>query len=171
MWFFKTDKPVPYSSEHLEMANALVQSARIFSIGTYFPMLDKHQEIVSIANSNLLEFWDYLITVASVGTAFMEMADTVPENELAGVAYAVQKELKGWHSESYNAMADFLKYTKALVNSGVDISDAIGGWIWTNLEKHGQANFELKQLASSLKLVRAIGVPILLTFHRWWKQK
>ena len=170
-FFFMKHKPTPYSNEHLERANALVQSAQIFSIGTYSPMLDRYPEVVSIANSNLLPFWDYLITIASVGSAFMEIADTVPENELAGLAYAVQKKLNDWHSGSYDAMADFVKYTKSLTDSGVEIPDTIGGWIWVNLEKHDQANLELKELASSLKLVKAIGVPILLTFHGWWKQK
>ena len=164
-------KPAPYSNEHLEMANALVQSARIFSIGIYSPMLDKYPEVVSVANSNLLAFWDYLITIASVGSAFMEIADTVPENEQVGIAYAVQEKLNDWHPGSYDAMVDFVKYAKALVDSGVEVPDAIGGWIWVNLEKHDQASLELKELACSLKLVRAIGAPILLTFHGWWKQK
>jgi hypothetical protein len=57
------------------------------------------------------------------------------------------------------------------MDSGVEIPDAIGGWIWVNLEKHDQSNQQLKKLASSLKLVRVVGLPILMTFHNWWKEK
>ena len=158
-----------YSKHHLEKADQLIKSAHIYAVSTYVPLLDKFPEVKAVADSNLLEFWDYLITIAGVGTAFMEIADTVPEKDQPGVCYAIQKRLDEWQSDSYHAMVDFLNYVKRLTDSGIEIPNAIGGWIWINLGKHEQSNKKLKELASSLKLVRAVGLPILITFHNWWK--
>ncbi|TRZ94698.1 MAG: hypothetical protein D4R82_03140 [Dehalococcoidia bacterium] len=160
-----------YSKDHLERANELVEFARIYAIETYILMLEKYSELEALGNSNLLEFWDYLITIAGVGVAFMEIADTVPEEDQPGISYAIQKKLNDWQSGSYDVMADFLSYYVNLTDSGVEIPGAIGGWIWVNLEKHGQSNQKLRELASSLELARAVGLPILITFHDWWKQE
>lgn len=134
-------------------------------------MLDKYPEIEAVANSNLLAYWDYLITIAGVGIVFMEIADKVPEKDQPGISSAIHKKLNDWRADSYNLMIDFTNYVNKLIDSGVEIPDAIGGWIWTNLEKLDQANQQLKKLASSLKLVRVVGLPILITFHNWWKKE
>ncbi|NPV44562.1 MAG: hypothetical protein HPY70_11420 [Firmicutes bacterium] len=168
---FKKNKVALYSKYHLEKADKLIKSAYIHAVSTYVPLLDKFPEVEVVADSNLLEFWDYLITIAGVGTAFMEIADTVPEKDQPGICYAIQKKLNEWQSNSYHAMVDFVNYVSKLVDSGVEIPDAIGGWIWVNLEKHDQSNQQLRELASSLKLVRVVGLPILMAFHNWWKQK
>ena len=162
---------MPYSKHHLEEADHLIKSADIYAISIYTPLSDKFPEIDAVASSKLLEFWDYLITIAGVGTAFMEIVDTIPEKRRPGIAYAIQKKLNDWQPNSYAAMVDFLNYVNQLTDSGVEIPDAIGGWVWVNLEKHEQSNQKLKELASSLKLVRVVGLPILMAFHNWWKQK
>jgi len=167
----KNDKSKPYSKDQLEIADKLIKSAHIYAVSTYIPLLDKYPEIEAVADSNLLTFWDYFVTIAGVGTAFMEIADTVPEKEQPGICYGIQKNLNEWQSDSYHAMVDFINYVSKLVDSGVEIPDAIGGWIWVNLEKHDKSNQRLVELASSLKLVRVVGLPILMTFHDWWKQK
>jgi len=169
--FFRKNNTVLYSIHHLEKADFLIKSADIYAVGTYVPLLDKFPEVKAVADSNLLTFWDYLIAIAGVGSAFAEIADTVPEKDQPGLCYAIQKKLESWKSGSYNAMVDFLNYVTKLMNSGVEMPDAIGGWIWFNLEKHEQSNQQLKELASSLKLVRVVGLPILMTFHNWWKEK
>lgn len=159
MGLFKKNKTMSYSQDHLEKTNKLIKSAHTYAIATYIPLLDKYPELEAVANSNLLTFWGYLTTIACVGTAFMEIADTVPEKDQPEIAYAVQKKLNDWQSDSYNVMVDFAKYVKRLVDSGVEVPDAIGGWIWVNLEKHDQSNQKLKELASTLKLVRVLGYP------------
>lgn len=171
MEFFKNNKSRSYSKDHLERADKLIGRAHIHAVTTYVPLLDKYPEIAAVADSNLLEFWDYLITIAGVGTAFMEIADTLPEKDRTGIAYAIQSKLNEWRSDSYNVMVDFIYYVSKLVDSGVEIPDAIGGWIWVNLEEHSQSNQRLKELASSSTLVRAVGSPILITFHNWWNKK
>ena len=166
----KKDTPL-YSKYQLEKADSLIKAAHTYAIATYVSIADKFPDVIAVADSNLLTFWDYLITIASVGYAFAEIVDTVPEKDQPGLCYAIQRKLEEWRLGSYKAMVDFLKYFKRLMDSGVEIPDAIGGWIWVNLEKHDQSNQQLKKLASSLKLVRVVGLPILMTFHNWWKEK
>lgn len=159
------------SKSRLKEADKLIQSARIYAVSTYFPLCDEFPEIKAVAESELLEFWDYLITIAGVGTAFMEIADTVPIIRQIGLTHAIKKQLEDWQEGSYFAMADFIQYAHNLISSDVEIPDAIGGWIWVNLEKHDQANENLVELASSLRLVRVVGLPLLMTFHNWWLKK
>jgi hypothetical protein len=170
MTLFKKNN-IPYSKHHLEEADNLINSVHIYAVSTYNSMLNEFPEIVSVVDSNLLSLWEYLITIAGVGTAFMEIADTVSDKKQVGITYAIQKKLYDWHSESYEAMVNFINYTSKLVANDVEVPDAIGGWIWINLEKHQQANQELIKLASSLKLVRPVGLSISITIHNWWKQK
>lgn len=171
MGFFKKNKTVLYSKHQLERADFLIKSAHIYAAGTYVPLLDNFPEVKAVADSNLSTFWDYLIVIAGVGSAFAEIADTVPEKDQPGLCYAIQKKVEDWKSGSYNAMVDFLHYVTKLINSEVEMADAIGGWIWVNLEKHDQSNQQLKELASSSKLVRVVGLSILMVFHDWWKEK
>lgn len=159
------------SKDHLERADELITAAHIFAVGMYLPFSDKFPEIEAVANSNLVELWDYLLFIASVGTAFMEIADTVPEKDQRGIACAVYKKLNDWSPNSYDAIKDFIKCVKKLLDSGVEVPDTIGFWIWANLGKQEQSNQQLKELASSFRLVRQIGLPILTAFHNWWKKE
>lgn len=161
---------MPYSEEHLKKASELINASNIYALSTYVPLLDRCPEMKSVADSNLLPFWDYLMTIGCVGTAFMEIADLVPDKEQPGIGYALQIKLGDWEPNSYEVMIDFVTYVNKLVDKGIEIPDAIGGWVWVNLERHPQSNEELKELASSLKLVRVAGLQILLTFHNWWKK-
>jgi len=170
MGLFKKSKIAPYSEHHLKRAEALVNSANIYAVGTYVHMLDKFPELEAIEDSNLLDLLDYLITIASVGAAFAEIADSITDKDQRGLTHAIKKKLNDWESDSYKAMKNFLMYAHQLMDSGVEIPDAIGGWIWVNLEKHPSANQNLKELASSLKLVRPVGLHIMTTFHNWWNE-
>ncbi len=169
MGVFRNRRKLPYSKVDLLNAKKLIKSANIYAITVYSPLSNEFPEVDAIIESDLLEFWDYLITIAGVGTAFMEIADSVPEREQFGLTHAIQKELDDWQKSAYYAMRDFVKYVAKLVDTEVEIPDAIGTWIWVNLEKHDKSNVKLRELASSLKLVRAVGLPILMTFHDWWK--
>jgi len=160
-----------FSEEQLDRAKKLVRSANVYAVSIFTPMLDKFTEMRSIANSGLMEFWDYLVTVASVGTAFMAIMDKLPEKDHAGMPYAVQEAINQWKSKSYDVMIDFLNYFNKLTDSGVEAPNAIGGWIWVNLEKDPKSNNDLKNLAASLKLVPVTGLGILKTFFKRWSEK
>ncbi|MEK7196423.1 MAG: hypothetical protein AAB151_02030 [Nitrospirota bacterium] len=171
MSLFRKNKDTPYTEQHLEQAEELIKSARVYATGTFISWIDECPQLQSVTDSNLLAFWDYLITIACIGTAFAEIVDTVPEKDQPRICYAIQKKLNDWNSDSYDAMTNFLLYAKKLIDKGVELPDAIGSWVWVNIEKHELSNLELKELASSLRLVRAVGLPIMITFHNWCKQK
>lgn len=171
MGLFRKNKDAPYTEQHLKQAEALIKSARVYATATFVSLKDEFPQVRAVTDSNLLAFWDYLITIACIGTAFAEIADTVPGKDQPGTCYAIQKKLNDWNSDSYNAMVDFLLYVKKVADKGIELPDAIGAWIWVNIGNHELSNLELKELASSLRLVRAAGLPIMITFHNWWKEK
>jgi hypothetical protein len=171
MGLFKGSKSLPYSESHLKKSDFLIHAAHIYALGTYLPLINEYPEIEAVANSQLLVFWEYLITVASVGTAFAEIADTVPRKDQRRISHAIKKKLDDWQPGTYDVLLDFIKALVKFTNDGIEIPDAIGGWVWLNLEKHEQADQKLKELASSGKLIRVTGLPILITFHNWWVKK
>lgn len=113
----------PCSKEHLEKADMLIQSAHTYAITTYDSMSKEIPELVAIADSNLLTLWEYLTTIACVGTAFMEIVDTVSDKNQLGVAYAIQKKLDDWDSGSYEGMVNFINYTNKLVDTEIEVPD------------------------------------------------
>lgn len=151
-----------------EKASFLIKSADAYSITMYIPMLKRFPEMASIAESGIVELWDYCVFIACVGVAFMEIVDSVNRNEQEELCYSIKRELNKWKPNSYDVMVNLLEYVRKLVNSDIGIGDAIGGWIFINLEKHEQANRELIEFSSSLKGVRPLGTLILTSFHNWW---
>ena len=123
----------------------------------------------AIEESDLLNTWYYLITIAGVGTAFFQIIDTVPESKVKGICNAIQHVLNDWNPNAYDTMADYTNYVKRLVDKEVNGVNAVGGWIWINLEKSEGANEELINLALSLKLIGPTGFYILAAFKDWWK--
>lgn len=158
-----------YSDLQLEKAEMLINTANIYAISLFGKLINDYPELEVIVDSNLMEFWDFLITIACVGTAFREIADSALEEDQSGICYAIKDKLNEYKLDSYAALADMIEYVAKLTNSSVEIPDAIGAWIWVNFEKHDNANLQLIELSSSLKFVRIVGLPILTSFHDWWK--
>jgi len=154
-----------------DKADSLLQSAQIHATTLYDTLVKEYPELNVIAESNLLNLWDNVVTVACVGCAFMEIADSVPDNDQRGICNSIKTKLNDWNTDAYLVMIDFTIFAYDLVNSGTEPPDSIGAWIWANLGKHEKATQELKELTFSLKLVRPVGLAILLPFHNWWKNR
>lgn len=156
-------KPKTYSAEDLEKAQALVKISGILATSLYIPLLDVHPKLKAIVETNLLKDWDHFVTVACVGTAFMEISDSFPKkNDQSSKAYAVQKALTDWSTDSYKEMADFTEY---VYSNETKLTEAIGKWVLKNLRADVEQAPELSQISESL------GVAILKTFHNWWDNK
>ena len=159
-----------YSEAQLKKATTLVRTAQAHAAIIRLLLKEQIEEAACIEESKLSERFEYLMTIGGVGTAFMEIGDTLPENDRTGMPYAIQRALNDWNSEAYDGLADLLKYCHNLIfNSNVEPPDAIGAWIWVNLEKHQAASERLRDVASSLSLVRPTGRMVATTFHNWWK--
>lgn len=161
-----------YLKTDLKKAKFLVSSADLFGITSYNPMLDKYPDLAVVANSELLLSWFYLVAVACVGVAFMEIGPAFSSNRYSGIAYAVQKALNEWRPDSFSNMLGFTETIYKLVNSEIDMGVAVGSWVWIGLEKinskkNRKLSLQLRKL--SLKFSEVLGVLILRAFHDWWK--
>lgn len=158
-------EPRPCSEGHLEKAGSLIESARMYDKTLVF---DKYPEMKAVAKPNLLPLWDKLVTIACVGCAFAEIADTVPEGDQRGIAYAVEKKIESWQHGSWVQLAALVAELEKMTDKGTDIACRIGGWILRNLRDEDKSSKELEKLASSSELATAVGLLIVGGFHDWW---
>ena len=121
------------------------------------PLLEK------IAGTEGTKNWDFLMTVAGVGTAFLMIADRVPEPQQPEVSEAIRCSLTSWDSQGYDALRDFVVFVKRNVDGGVDLSNAIGSWVLWNVKLAAPE-------AEELRLASPIGLYLLHSFARWWDE-
>jgi hypothetical protein len=113
--------------------------------------------------------WDFFATVAGVGVAFTEIADTVPEAEQEALRGAIADALTAWNPRGYTALADFLNFVRQGVTSGTPLPLLIGTWIIRNvLPDHRTAAADLDLFSNAGS---AIGMVFLHAFHGWWQKK
>jgi hypothetical protein len=166
-----------FKSEHDKRAEDLVYAAKINAVSMYRVLSEKFPEIREVANSGLYEYWDYLITITSVGFAFMEIADSFKdERESASVAVAVQKALNEWDEHTfefanYDIMCNFLDSFNFFQQERLPFNVSVGAWIWLNLKDKNKATKKLKEIANQEFYAKLLGDMIITTFHNWWKSK
>src|SRR3989344_1650986 len=149
-----------YSAEDLEEAQTLVKTSSILATSLYVPLLDLHPKLRYIIETNLPKDWDYFVTIACIGTAFMEIADSFPkEDDQSSKAYAVQRALTDWSTDSYKEMVDFTEY---VYSNKSELTKAIGKWVLKNFQADVEQAPEFSQISESL------GRAILKSFHNWW---
>lgn len=158
-------------------AEQLVGAAEIYAVHLLTSLLKRYPEIGSVLESDLMPYWDFLLTVACVGVAFVAISTDVPPAEQERVREIVKERLGSWqpcmppvgmHHRGREALGNFLGQHVMFVKRGNNPPDAVGAWIWRNLEVDPQANEELKALARSLRLVRPVGVLPFAAFRGWW---
>jgi hypothetical protein len=113
--------------------------------------------------------WDFFATVAGVGVAFAEIADTVPEAEQEALSRAVVDALTAWNRRGDSALTDFLNFVRQGVTGGAPLPALIGTWIIRNVLRDHRpaiADFELFSNAGSV-----IGMRFLRAFHGWWQKR
>jgi hypothetical protein len=167
-WGLIIEKGLYYEDNDLKIAESLFREAKLFARNSYRPLLKNFPELVCVLESNLLSLWDFLFHVCCIGTAFMMIADTVPNKNQYGIADAVMTVMDNWQSDSHLIMLFFTDYTTTLSRKEVPVDEAIGSWFWLNFEMHPKSNKDLIALAKSLKFEKIIGRPILVYFHNWW---
>lgn len=145
----------------IEKAEQLVSAAAIVAITSHEQVIGRHRELESVAPANKLADWDFFMTVAGVGTAFMMIADRVPLAEQKRTCEAVQAALRSKHPEGFAALADFLEFVKRNVDGGIDLPGAIGAWVIWNLKQAAPNDQEAKPAP-------VLGLFLLQGFARWW---
>jgi hypothetical protein len=163
------------SKNHFERAQHLLGAAQTNAISMYVPLSERFPELREVAKSGLYEYWDYFVTIASVGFAFMEIADSFQDTEDSdNVAAAVQEALNGWDKRpfkwsNYEVMINFLDTFDEFQKEGFPLDVSIGAWIWINLKGSEKATEDLKTIAEHQFYAKLFGHMIMATFHDWWK--
>jgi hypothetical protein len=168
MWPFKKR---PYTENQLAAASFLIGSADCYAVAAQTSLEKEFEQMNSITDSGLDSVFQYVFKIACVGTAFMVIVDTVKESDVKGLSYAIQAELNARDTIGYEYMVNLLHYVRRLIDKNVRPDDAIGGWIWVNLEKDSHANDALRKLAASLILIRPTGAMVVSAYYNWWKDQ
>lgn len=142
----------------------LVPAANTLAVSSYSTLLDHYPQLDMLAAADNLGDWDFFMTVAGVGTAFMMIADRVPLDDQRSVSEAVAQELRSWNSQGYAALTDFIGFMKRSVDGGIDLPDAIGTWVIWNLKQGCPSQQELG-------LARPMGIFLVKAFAQWWDTK
>jgi hypothetical protein len=154
-------------------AKKLVSFANVLAISSldddvlhlYPPLLDAFRSPSLIGRL----VWDFFATVAGVGVAFTEIADTVPAAEQEALCSAVTDALTTWNPRGYNALSDFLTFVRQGVTRGAPLPTLIGTWIIRNvLPDHRPAAADLDLFSNAGS---AIGMLFLRALHGWWQKK
>jgi hypothetical protein len=104
--------------------------------------------------------WDYIITIACVGTALLKI---LREGDLLN---AIMKNFNDYGPYALSTFEDFLTDVIDLTNKKIEPDIAIGAWVMGNFIKHPLANQQLKKIVISKNkdLLKAIGNPIFYNF-------
>ena len=141
----------------------------------YLPLCEKYPDLREVGKSGLYEYWNYFITIATMGFAFMEIADSFKdEQDIDGIETAVQKALNEWEKHpfsfaNYDVMCNFLDTFNELQKEGLPLDTSIGAWIWINLKGSKGATEKLKEIAQQEFFSELLGLMIMSTFHNCWK--
>ncbi len=166
-----------FKPEQLGRAENLLSAAQANAISMYLPLTEKFSELREIGKAGLYEYWDYFITIASVGLAFMEIADSFKgEQDIDSVVVAVQKALNEWEKHlfelnNYDFMCNFLDTFNELQKEGLPLDVSVGAWIWINLKGSERATERLKEIAQQEFYAKLQGHMAITTFHNWWKSE
>lgn len=164
-------------SDAIDEAKFLVSAAHGNATMMYPPLSEKFPDLQEVGQSGLCDYWDYFITIASVGWAFMEIADSFEtDQDSANKANAVKKALNEWKEppqpfescSNFSIMTNFIEAVVRFQKEGLPLDLSIGAWVWKNLSVE-RATSKLKEIARQPRYAELLGRMILSTFHGWWK--
>ncbi len=148
-------------------ATNLVQSASIFATNSTVTAIDNIPLISDYFKSGAVpaESWDFHVTVASVGTAFVTIADYVPEDKRETVYTKIGEELFRFHSKGYQALENLSGLLHRYCEAGIPFHQAMGSWLSINLlEKNDPEKEEIEAFS-------AVGAMIQHTFGGWFRKQ
>ena len=145
-----------------ETSRDLVWMAKNYAISLHRPFLDKFPFVAEID----LEQWDFCITIACVYVA-VTMLDNedIPATEKEEIRNILNASLTKKYPDGVGAVNEITEFMNRMVSGPVDIGshNALGTWVVWNF-------YRRKELGDDeLRLVRALGRAILLTFGGCWK--
>lgn len=160
-WSFGNDK------FYEESVQNLVKSASVFAAGSTITVLDSVPLINKYFKTRVLstDTWNFYITIASVGTAFITLADYVPKEKRENVCTKIGEELVKFHPKGYMALENMSGLLRNYCDAGIPFHIAVGNWLSINLL--GKSKPDEEDIAA----FSVVGALIQQTFGDWFKQK
>jgi hypothetical protein len=155
-------------------ANKIIQIANMSAVTYYMPLLDEFPKLTIISDSGLLDEFDSLVTLASVGTIMTQIPHSFNDTETRKYISAINIALLNWNDGSPKQVIEFGNYIKNLteekkINNVDELSQSIGTWIFLELYENNPHNIEIEIFTNSPKLFFVLGSMITQTFSNYWK--
>lgn len=150
-----------------ERAQDLVKSASIFATSSTVtvmeavPLIDRYFKTRVLSTDSS----DFYMTIASIGTAFVTIADHVPKGKRENVCTKIGEELVRFHPKGYLALENLSRLLHDSCNAGIPFHNAVGNWLAINLLERDQPDKEDMEAFSS------VGALIQQTFGGWFRKK
>lgn len=150
-----------------DQASNLVQSASIFATSSAMTVTDNIPLIGNYFKTGKLptDLWDFYITVASVGTAFITVTDYVPRNQRESICAKIGEELSRFHPKGYLALENLNGLLHSYCDAGIPCHHALGNWLSINLlEKDDPAKEDIEAFS-------VVGALIQQAFGGWFRNQ
>lgn len=149
---------------HHKLAEKLLMMSQILCHSSTVKLFDSFPALDTAARApgfDLQRDWDFFFVTATTATGLFIFADERP-TEFADLGLAVDKILSRWHQLAPAAIGDFQHFTNSNQDHGIDLVDAVGLWIVTNMSQRAP-------IESDFPASRAIGELIFTSLRDWHK--
>jgi hypothetical protein len=154
-------------TEHAEM---LIPAAHSFAISALTSLSDEHPDVWDAVPSDLVPYWNFLMTVAGVAVAGIALPDDLPQSEQDTLLSLMVERMEKWDGASVAALRNLREHHTKFVELGLSPPDAVGHWVWRNLGEHPRASEETRNAVKSPRLVHPTGYLVFTMFSEWWSQ-
>ncbi|UFH46609.1 hypothetical protein LNP27_00855 [Flavobacterium galactosidilyticum] len=151
----------------------LVKVANTLAVSFYMPLVNEYPKLTLINDSGLLEEFDTLVTIASIGFVMTQIGYSYNIKETQEYISSINKEAISWNSESSKLIIEFGRYINDLTSKNKikdldELSEAIGAWVFIDLYSKNPHNIEIKEFANSRHLFFVLGTMITKSLSNYW---
>jgi hypothetical protein len=150
-----------------DQAASLVQTASVFATSSTITVIDNVPLIGEYFKMGVLstESWDFYVTIASIGTAFITIGDYVPKDKRESVCARIAEELFRFHPKGYQALENLNGLLHTYCDAGIPFHNVVGNWLSINLlEKDDPEKKDIEAFS-------AVGALIRQTFGGWFRRQ
>ena len=139
----------------------LVWKSKELAMVSLVPFCDHFQEYLPIVESELMEVWDSLVTIAMTGVAARAMNLLSEPTDLIELKEALDKELFA----GADGFDDYYEYTLfRTTQTGASWSGVSAMWVAQNLSLHSKANDALKNILHQLDFINSLCLFMFVSF-------
>lgn len=135
--------------------DSLVWEANTLAQVSFVSFVNRFPQFSPIIESEMMEVWDFLVTIAMVGVAAQASGKMSEPESLEELKSVLEEK---WQGGGANGFDDYYEYTTLRTEKvGASWSGVSAMWVADNLRLHRKANASLKQNASELDFINRVG--------------